>query len=362
MKRIVLTITALLISVCSFSKGRARDYGIITGKFNTGENNAITDVKGVKVGHVTIRNGVDLCTGVTAIIPHEGNIYQKKCPAAVYVGNGFGKMAGYTQIKELGNIETPIILTNTLSVASGIQGLITYTINQYGNENVKSVNAVVGETNDGKLNNIRRRAVTEQHVLKAIYDAKDGRVVEGCAGAGAGTVNFGYKGGIGTSSRVLPDSLGGYTTGVLVQTNYGGTLQINGFTAEDIDSNNNPDGSCMIVVITDAPVDARNLERMAKRAVMALGKTGSFMSNGSGDYAIALSVNKDNLIDENSDYYYPALIHNSNMSPLFEAVMEATEEAVLNALFAAETTTSNGITVNALPVEQIVKTIKKKQQ
>ena len=371
MKRIILCFTALIICLSADSKGRLRDYGITPGIFKTGENNAITDVKGVKVGHVTLRDGKDVCTGVTAIIPHDGNIYQKKCPAAVYVGNGFGKMTGYTQIKELGNIETPIILTNTLSVAAGIQGLVTYTLNQKGNEKIKSVNAVVGETNDAGLNNIRKRVVTEEDVLNALKKAKGGPVEEGCVGAGTGTEHFGYKGGIGTSSRVLPEKLGGYTVGVLVQTNYGGILEINGFPAGKALNNYSfkaavegerglsPDGSCMIVLITDAPVDARNLERMAKRAMLGLGKTGSYASNGSGDYVIAVSVYGDNLIDERNEFYYPTLLQDKSMSPLFEAALEATEEALWNALFAAETTTSNGRTLKAFPVEDIVNMMKK---
>lgn len=366
MKRFIISLAAILACICCYSKGRLRDYGITPGIFKTGEYNAITDVKGVKVGHVTLRDGKDVCTGVTAIIPHEGNIFQKKCPAAVYVANGFGKLTGYTQIMELGNIETPIILTNTLSVAAGIQGLVTYTLNQKGNEKVKSVNAVVGETNDADLNNIRKRVVTENDVLNALKKAKSGPVEEGCVGAGTGTEHFGYKGGIGTSSRVLPESLGGYTVGVLVQTNYGGVLEIDGFPAGKAlnrysyrsDVEGSPDGSCMIVLMTDAPVDARCLERLAKRASLGLAKTGSFMSNGSGDYVIAVSVNNDNLIDERNEFYYPTLMQNKSMSPLFEAAMEATEEALWNALFAAETTTSNGKTLNAFPVEKVVEMMK----
>lgn len=370
MKRIISIILAVIIPVCSFSKGRLRDYGIQPGIFKTGEYNAITDVKGVTVGHVTIKDGKEICTGVTAIIPHEGNIFQKKCPAAIYVGNGFGKLAGYTQVKELGNIETPIILTNTLSVAAGINGLITYTLEQRGNERIKSVNAVVGETNDAGLNNIRKRVVTEEHVLTALRKAKSGPVEEGCVGAGTGTEHFGYKGGIGTSSRVLPESLGGYTVGVLVQTNYGGVLEIDGFPAGkrlnnysfrskvEGEGDHTPDGSCMVVLMTDAPVDARNLERMASRAILGIGKTGSFISNGSGDYVIAVSVNRDNLIDENTKHYYPSLLHNNAMSPLFEAAVEATEEALWNALFAAETTTCNGKTLEAFPVEKAIDMMK----
>lgn len=370
MKRSIVLFAALFSVISVSAGGRLRDYSICPGIFKTGENNAITDVRGVKVGHVTLVSGDDVRTGVTAIIPHEGNIFQKKCPAALYVGNGFGKFAGATQINELGNIETPIILTNTLSVSAGIQGLITYTLNQRGNEKVRSVNAVVGETNDGKLNNIRKRVVTEKHVLQAINNAKGGPVEEGNVGAGTGTVCFGFKGGIGTSSRVLPESLGGYTVGVLVQSNYGGILEIDGVPVgkklgkysfkEDVEKEQelSPDGSCMMIVITDAPLDSRNLQRLAKRAFMGLAKTGGIASNGSGDYVLAVSVNKDNLIDSRTPYYFPTLLHNDAMSPLFAAAIEATEEALWNSLFAASTVTSNGITIEALPVEEVVEMFK----
>jgi D-aminopeptidase len=369
--KIFFSLFLLLISISSFSQGRLRDYGIEPGIFKTGKNNAITDVPGVKVGHVTLIKGNDVRTGVTAIVPHEGNIFKKKCPAAIYVGNGFGKLAGFTQVKELGNIETPIILTNTLSVAQGIEGLITYTINQRGNEKVRSVNGVVGETNDGGLNDIRKRVVTQKDVLEAISNAKDGPVEEGAVGAGTGTVCFGFKGGIGTSSRVIPASYGGYTVGVLVQSNYGGVLEIDGvpigqilgqysFKKDVEEATLNPDGSCMIVVFTDAPIDARNLERMAKRAIMGLAKTGGIASNGSGDYVIAVSVNRDNLIDEDTKYYFPTLLHNDSMSALFEATIEATSEALWNSLFKAETMTGwDGKQIKALPVEEVIKYMKK---
>ena len=369
--KIFFSLFLLLISISSFSQGRLRNYGIEPGIFKTGKNNAITDVPGVKVGHVTLIKGNDVRTGVTAIVPHDGNIFKKKCPAAIYVGNGFGKLAGFTQVKELGNIETPIILTNTLSVAQGIEGLITYTINQRGNEKVRSVNGVVGETNDGGLNDIRKRVVTQQNVLEAISNAKDGPVEEGAVGAGTGTVCFGFKGGIGTSSRVIPASYGGYTVGVLVQSNYGGVLEIDGvpigqilgqysFKKDVEEATLNPDGSCMIVVFTDAPIDARNLERMAKRAIMGLAKTGGIASNGSGDYVIAVSVNRDNLIDEDTKYYFPTLLHNDSMSALFEATIEATSEALWNSLFKAETMTGwDGKQIKALPVEEVIKYMKK---
>ncbi|MEN6618545.1 MAG: P1 family peptidase [Rikenellaceae bacterium] len=349
---------------------RVRDYGIETGVFKTGKNNAITDVEGVKVGHVTLIEGDDIRTGVTAIIPHDGNIFRKKVPAAIYVGNGFGKLAGYTQVKELGNIETPVILTNTLSIAAGLEALISYTLAQEGNSGVSSVNGIVGETNDGGLNNIRTRVIKPEHVLMAIENAKDGKVEEGCVGAGTGTICFGFKGGIGTSSRVLPESLGGYTVGVLVQSNYGGVLEIAGVQAGQLldkfdyknDISQHADGSCMMVVITDAPMTSRNLERLAKRAMLGLAKTGGIASNGSGDYVIALSVAKENLIDESSDFYMPKELHNASVSPLFLATIEATEEALLNSLFVAKTMKGyKGRVVEELPVEKIIDAVRSNQ-
>ncbi len=351
----------------SQAQKRLRDYGIKTGIFKTGEYNAITDVPGVTVGQVTRIEGEDVRTGVTAIIPHQGNVFQQKVPAAIYAGNGFGKLAGSTQVQELGNIETPIVLTNTLNVAEGISGLVEYTLAQLGNENVRSVNAVVGETNDGGLNNIRARYITKENVLEALSKAKGGPVEEGCVGAGVGTVSFGFKAGIGTSSRVLPKSLGGYTVGVLVQSNYGGVLEIAGVQVGQLLEHyqfqknvmQDVDGSCMMVVITDAPVDARNLERMAKRAMMGLAKTGGIASNGSGDYVIAMSVCPENLINEKSKTYNPTLLHNDDMSALFLATIEATAEALWNALFAAEDIKGyNGKEVKALPVEKVVEYIK----
>ena len=376
MKRIVLF---TLLSVVCFSaaaqpaqRGRIRDFGIEPGIFKPGTYNAITDVPGVKVGHVTLIEGDNVRTGVTAIVPHDGNIFRKKCPAAIWAGNGFGKLAGVTQVKELGNIETPIVLTNTLSVAQGIEGVLTYTMNQKGNENVRSVNAIVGETNDGYLNDIRGRHVKADDVVRAILEAKGGPVEEGCVGAGVGTVCFSWKGGIGTSSRVLPDDLGGYTVGVLVQTNYGGILEIDGVpvgqrlgqysfkkSVENPDYLLNPDGSCMMVVITDAPLDARNLERLAKRAMMGIAKTGGIASNGSGDYVIALSVNPENLIDESTERYYPTLLHNEDMSPLFEATIEATAEALWNSLFmATDMKGRDGNFVPALPIEPVLQAMR----
>lgn len=373
-----LWLSAVLMALCfsasaqDSGRGRIRDFGIEPGIFKPGTYNAITDVPGVRVGHVTLIEGDRVRTGVTAIVPHDGNVFRKKCPAAVYVGNGFGKLAGVTQIRELGNIETPIILTNTLSVAQGIEGVISYTLSQPGNENVRSVNAVVGETNDGTLNDIRGRHVKADDVVKAIVSAKSGPVEEGCVGAGVGTVCFSWKGGIGTSSRVLPADLGGYTVGVLVQSNYGGILEIDGVPVgqrlgeysfkKSVQQPNyllNPDGSCMMVVFTDAPLDARNLERLAKRAMMGLAKTGGIASNGSGDYVLAVSVNEENLIDERTDKYYPALLHNDDMSPLFEAVIEATAEALWNSLFMATGMKGrDGNFVPALPIERVLQVMK----
>jgi D-aminopeptidase len=350
---------------------RMRDYGVETGIFKPGKNNAITDVAGIKVGHKTIINGEDIRTGVTAIIPHEANLFKLKTPAAIYVGNGFGKLAGYTQVKELGNIETPIILTNTLSVAPALEALITYTLAQEGSSGIGSVNGVVGETNDGGLNNIRARAIKQEDVLDAIANATSGPVEEGGVGAGTGTICFGFKGGIGTSSRVLPESLGGYTVGVLVQTNFGGVLEIAGVQVGRLlgkydfkrDVDKYADGSCMIVVVTDAPVTSRNLERIAKRAMMGLAKTGGIASNGSGDYVIAISVAKENLIDETTTLYNPIEIHNHSISSIFLATIEATEEAIINSLFAAKTTKGfNGRVVEELPKEQVVKAILKSKR
>lgn len=364
-------ICILFILLLGFNLSKAqriRDYGIEIGIFNPGNRNSITDVPGVTVGHTTLFSGDNIRTGVTAILPHQENIFQQKCPAAIYLGNGFGKLAGFSQVEELGNIETPIILTNTLSVASAMNGLITYTLNQPENKNVRSVNAIVGETNDGYLNDIQGRHVEVSHVLSAIESASI-EVEEGNVGAGTGTLCFGFKGGIGTSSRVLPSSLGGFTVGVLVQSNFGGVLELNGVPImkelgtypykEAIESS---DGSCMIVVITDAPVSDRNLKRMAKRALLGLAKTGGVMSNGSGDYVIAISNYRDNLISYNSEESLASytFMHNDAMTPLFMATIEATEEAIINSLFAAESMMGrDGNKVDALPKETVIEIMKK---
>ena len=348
-----------------------REWGFPTGIFETGKYNAITDVPGVTVGHVTCIEGDSIRTGVTAIVPHQGNIFSNKVPAAIYVGNGFGKLAGVTQVRELGNIETPVILTNTLSVAAGIEGAIRYTLMQPGCEHERSVNAVVGETNDGHLNDIRQMRVTPQMVIDAITSAHGGPVEQGNVGAGTGTICFGFKGGIGTSSRVLPASLGGYTVGVLAQTNYGGILEIDGVQVgqklhkhdfiNHVRKSENVDGSCMMVVITDAPLDSRNLERVAKRAMMGMAKTGGIASNGSGDYVIALSVAPENLIGDKAKLLTTTVLANSQMSPIFAATIEATAEALWNSLFMAESMTGhNGNHVDALPVDQVLEMLRKR--
>ncbi len=357
----------LLFPVSMLAQNRLRDHGVEIGVLHPGTLNAITDVPGVKVGHYTLNKGADIRTGVTAILPHSGNIFQEKVPAAIYVGNGFGKLAGYTQVKELGNLETPIILTNTLSVPTAMNALIGYTLNQPENENVRSVNAVVGETNDGYLNDIRGRHIKEEHVLEAINNAEIGSVKEGSVGAGTGTICFGFKGGIGTSSRVLPKKSGGYTVGVLVQTNFGGVLQVAGVEVGKklghySDSfKYSPDGSCMMVVLTDAPLDSRNLERLAKRAMLGLSRTGGIASNGSGDYVIAVSTAEECRIPYKSESPIQTLptLRNEAMTPLFLATIEATEEAILNSLFAGETTVGrDGHKIEALPKEKVLEMLK----
>ncbi|WP_445383484.1 DmpA family aminopeptidase [Robiginitalea sp. IMCC43444] len=347
---------------------RIRDYGIELGVLSTGPLNAITDVPGVRVGHSTMISGDSVRTGVTAILPHPGNLFQQKVPAAIYIGNGFGKLAGYSQVDELGNLETPIILTNTLSVPVAMNALITYTLGQPGNEQVFSVNAVVGETNDGRLNDIRGRHITEEHVLEAIKKAGSGPVAEGNVGAGTGTMAFGYKGGIGTASRVTPEKAGGYTVGVLVQANFGGILTLNGQNLANLldkvpsSFKEDTDGSCMMVVLTDAPLDVRNLKRLAKRAMLGLARTGGIASNGSGDYVIAVSTAVENRISYVSAGVTTQTksVHNDHMSPLFLAAVEATEEAIWNALFMAEEMMGyKGRKVEALPVEKIIDLVRK---
>lgn len=345
---------------------RARALGIEPGILTPGHFNAITDVKGVAVGQKTLIVGDSIRTGVTVIMPHRGNMFQEKVPAAVFVGNGFGKAIGTTQIVELGNIETPIALTNTLNAFIVTNGLIDYTLSIPENASARSVNPVVGETNDGWLNDIRGRHVTSSDVIEAIKSATMGKIEEGNVGAGTGTRALGFKGGIGTSSRVLPKNKGGYTVGVLVQSNFGGILTINGAPVGEAMNNyymaeDTPyvvDGSCMIVIATDAPLSARNLERLAKRSFLALGKVGSFSSNGSGDYSIAFSTHPDLRIPHHSKETERKIIDVSNdaMSALFLAVVEASEEAIYNSLFMAnDMTGQKGRNMKALPVEETLK-------
>jgi D-aminopeptidase len=369
MCRYCLLIFLILIhQIIAAQTKRLRDFDVKIGVLPTGKWNAITDVSGVKVGQTTLIVSDSVRTGVTVILPHDGNVFQQKVPAAIELGNGFGKLAGYSQVAELGNIETPVVLTNTLNVSTAVAALVDWTLNQKGNENVRSVNAVVGETNDSYLNDIRGRHVKQSHVIEALHKSTSGGVQEGNVGAGTGTVCFGWKGGIGTSSRKLPVKLGGYTVGVLVQTNFGGVLEVAGTPVgvelgkysfkETLDKSG--DGSCMIVVATDAPLDARNLKRLAKRALIGLGKTGGIMANGSGDYVIAFSTAYRVAHESNSSLEELKLLRNDDTSPLFLAVIEATEEAIINSLFAAETTKGyQGHTIEKLPVPKVLEILKK---
>lgn len=359
------------ISINAQKRARARDFGIKTGILTPGKYNAITDVNGVSVGQKTMIIGDSIRTGVTVVMPHSGNIFQNKVPAAVYVGNGFGKAIGFTQIEELGNIETPIALTNTLNAFLVANALVDYTIQIPENKKIRSVNPVVGETNDGWLNDIRGRHVKTSDVLEAIKSASNKEVAEGNVGAGTGTRCLGFKGGIGTSSRVLPKNKGGYTVGVLVQTNFGGILTINGApVGEELNNyymaNDVPyvvDGSCMIIIATDAPLSARNLKRIAKRSYLAFGKVGSFSSNGSGDYSIAFSTNKNLRVpytSKNIEKQNETEVLNDFMSPLFLATVEATEEAIYNSLFMADDLTGQkGRTMKALPIDKTLKILDK---
>ena len=349
---------------------RARDAGITFGILPTGPLNAITDVAGVKVGQVTLIEGANVRTGVTAVLPHGGNLYQDKVPAGFAVGNAYGKFMGSTQVEELGEIETPILLTNTLNVPEAVAGIIEWTLRQPGNEQVRSVNAIVGETNDGTLNDIRGRHVTPANAIAAIETAREGPVREGAVGAGTGTIAFSWKGGIGTSSRRLPAKLGGYTVGVLVQTNYGGVLQVAGvpigqalgqYYLKDELSKASGDGSCIVVIATDAPLSDRNLERLAHRGLLGIARTGSPMTNGSGEYAIAFSTGLDVRRTPERRARPSAItdLPNDHMSPLFEAAVEAAEEAAINSLFAATPMDGNGRHVDALPVDRVIKLYRK---
>jgi D-aminopeptidase len=393
---ITLTLLTALFTdgLTAQDRERARDLGIEIGILPTGEWNAITDVEGVLVGHQTLIEGDGIRTGVTAILPHSGNLFRDRVPAAVYVGNGFGKALGFTQVQELGEMETPLALTNTLSIFNAAHGVADYVLNQPGNENVRSVNPVVGETNDGWLNDIRSRVVTTEDVYAAIEAAKTGPVEEGNVGAGTGTRALGYKAGIGTASRVLPESHGGYTVGVLVQSNFGGILTVNGApvgeelgnhymadaahvgnsdrAATYAESRTQPagtdgydfdvDGSIMIIVATDAPITSRNLERLSKRAFMGIAKAGGFASNGSGDYVISFSTHPDVRInlDADEEKLTNTELKNSDVTPLFLAAVEATEEAIINSLFMAETMEgTNGRVMDGLPVDEVLEILKK---
>ncbi|GAB2612753.1 DmpA family aminopeptidase [Novilysobacter erysipheiresistens] len=365
--RLLAIVLLLSIGLPTHARHRdLRDHGIAIGVLQPGQWNAITDVPGVAVGHTTIIRGDDVRTGATAILPHGGNLFRDKVPAAVYVGNGFGKLAGSTQVEELGTLETPIVLTNTLNVPVAMDALIDHALAFPDNGEVRSVNAVVGETNDGYLNDIRGRHVGKAHVLAAIESASGGKVEQGSVGAGTGTVAFGFKGGIGTSSRKLPGKLGGHTVGVLVQTNFGGVLSIAGVPVGKVlgkhylsdELNGSPDGSCMIIVATDAPLDSRNLKRLAKRAMLGLARTGGIASNGSGDYVIAFSSNESVRVpyESRSPLQQVAVLRNDAISPLFLATIEATEEAILNSLFHAETMIGrDGHEVPALPVDEVLR-------
>jgi D-aminopeptidase len=362
--------TTLLIGIgCAAAlaqtRPRARDLGIEPGLGKPGPANAITDVAGVRVGHTTIRSGDTVRTGVTAVLPHGGNLFREKVAGAVFVGNAFGKLAGSTQVQELGTIESPIVLTNTLGVGVAVDAVVRWTLAQPGNENVRSVNALVGETNDSRLSDIRGMHVTREHVTAAIANAKDGAVEEGAVGAGTGTVAFGWKGGIGTSSRTVTQQGHQWTVGALVQSNYGGRLSIAGVPVwkeitppRDADEKS-ADGSCMIVVATDAPLDARDLERLAARAIFALARTGSTYSNGSGDFAIAFSTHPSLRVTTATAPQPRTVLPTDSVSGLFEAVMDATEEAVYNSLLRATDTTGNGRTIRALPIDQLRSTLKK---
>ena len=362
-----LAVCVAAATMTAQTRPRARDLGIAPGAGTPGTLNAITDVPGVRVGHTTVTTGADVRTGVTAILPHRGNLFREKVAGAVFVGNAFGKLAGSTQVQELGTIESPILLTNTLSVGTALEATVRWTLTQPGNESVRSVNALVGETNDGGLNDIRGLHVTREHVLSAINGARDGAVEEGAVGAGTGTVAFGWKGGIGTSSRVVQGAER-WTVGVLVQSNYGGKLTIAGvpvwkeLSPRDAAGGAPPpgaDGSCMIVVATDAPLDARDLERLAARAIYAMARTGSTFSNGSGDFAVAFSTHPSLRVTGASGPQPRSILPTDSVSGLFEAVMDATEEAIYNSMLRATDVTGNGRTIRALPIEPLQALLKK---
>ena len=369
---IALCASTALAQPDNSSRPRARDIGLAPGVLSPGPLNAITDVGGVKVGQVTIWEGDAIRTGVTVILPHDGNIFQEKVPGAIHLGNAFGKLIGYTQVKELGYIESPIVLTGTLAVWNAANGALTYLMGLPGNENVRSFNPVVGETNDGFLNDIRGRHVKEAHVLRAIEAASGGPVAEGVVGAGTGTSAFGWKGGIGTSSRALPDTLGGYTVGVLVQSNYGGVLQMDGipvgkemgrhYLRGALAQEENPDGSIMMVVATDAPVRTDGLVRVAKRAMLGLARTGATSSHGSGDYVIAFSTAPElrSGFETDDSMERAPVLRGDRLSPLFQGTIEATEEAVYNSMLkAVDVTGRSGNAREALPIDRLLEIGKK---
>ena len=356
----------LTTSLGAQNRPRARDIGIIVGSIPTGPLNAITDVAGVRVGHTTVARGDTINTGITAILPHGGNPFREKVPAAIVVGNGFGKLAGSTQVNELGELESPIVLTCTLCVPRAADAVLTWLLALPGNEDVRSANPVVGETNDGYLNNIRARPITEADVLSAIRGAAEGPVAEGAVGAGRGTVAFGWKGGIGTSSRKLPAQFGGWTVGVLVQTNFGGDLRIDGVPIEirvgaqhAAPLPQNGDGSIIMVVATDAPLDHLRLTRLANRALAGLARTGSSMSNGSGDYVIAFSTRRLTAGPPDRPTATFEVVTNDGMSPLFQAAADATEEAIYNSLLRAETVRGYRGVVRALPIDSTLAILKR---
>ena len=370
------TIPARAQDAAGGERVRAREAGVVIGSLPTGPRNAIVDVQGVAVGHATLDDaGGTIHTGVTAILPHGGNPFHERVPAAIHVANGFGKLLGVTQVHELGELETPILLTGTLGVWQAADAMVEWLLARPGMEQVRSINPVVGETNDGFLSDIRARPLRPEHVVQALESASTLDVREGAIGAGAGTVAFGWKGGIGTSSRRLPQSLGGWTVGVLVQSNYGGVLAINGApvgrelgrfsfqrqvsSADDGALDDSPDGSIMIVVATDAPLDSRNLERLAARALVGLARTGATMSNGSGDYVLAFSTAEAARRREGEAPRTVQDLPNDAMSPLFQAVAEATEEAIYNSLFKATTTQGHHATVEALPLDRVMEVLRK---
>lgn len=347
---------------------RCDELGITIGVLPVGPLNSITDVSGVRVGHRTLVEGDQIRTGVTAILPHGENVFQQKVPAAIVVGNGFGKLVGVTQVRELGLLESPIVLTNTLSTFAAADAVVAHTLKQPGNEKVRSVNPVVGECNDGFLNDIRAQRIGRSDVVKAIAAARTGAVAEGCVGAGTGTRCLGWKGGIGTASRRLPEKIGGYTIGVLVQSNFNGILSVGGapvgrklgryYLKEIVEGEADQDrGSCMVVVATDAPIDARQLERLGKRALLGLAAVGSPMTHGSGDYVISFSSHPDLRTAHQGDRQVEERprLRDDALSPLFQAVREATEEAVLNSIFMATTTRGQqGREVEAIPLQRVL--------